>query len=224
MCFSAEASFSAATFLSVVGVASLRRAANYKLLLAAIPLLFAIQQLSEGVLWVYLGRNWPHDIFFSSAQHIFLIFAFLIWPIWIPLSLARAERTIWRRRVLFGITACGALLAMINAMYAMETSISVAIVGHSLQYEGRVPSQALIYPLIVLAPCFVSSLRYISLFGVLVAIGYAVASYFYTSAFVSVWCFFAALVSLLVYWSVGRKSSDIEEDSQVVANAPAQDE
>ena len=51
MCFSASASFIAGTSLSAVGVAALRNTkARSEQPLAAIPLLFGIQQLTEGVI------------------------------------------------------------------------------------------------------------------------------------------------------------------------------
>ena len=46
---------------------------------------------------------------------------------------------------------------------------------------------------------FLSSLRHAWIFGILVAIAYVIAEYFYVATFISVWCFFAAIVSLFIY-------------------------
>ena len=52
MCFSAAASFTAGAALSVVGVITVRRSRGaVELPLALVPLLFGIQQITEGVLW-----------------------------------------------------------------------------------------------------------------------------------------------------------------------------
>ena len=52
MCFSATASFTAGTALIAVGGVSLRRSrGKAELPLALVPLLFGVQQLSEGLLW-----------------------------------------------------------------------------------------------------------------------------------------------------------------------------
>ena len=60
MCFSATASFIAGTTLSVVGVAALKRTeAKTELPFAAIPLLFGIQQLIEGVIWLTFSYDTP---------------------------------------------------------------------------------------------------------------------------------------------------------------------
>ena len=53
MCFSATASFSVGAILLGLGTLTLKAARRPpELVLAAIPLLFAIQQLSEGVIWL----------------------------------------------------------------------------------------------------------------------------------------------------------------------------
>ncbi len=53
MCFSAEASFGAATVITTIGVLSFKKAKGTDLrLLAMIPVFFGIQQFSEGILWL----------------------------------------------------------------------------------------------------------------------------------------------------------------------------
>ena len=58
MCFSATASFGASAVLGVIGVAAVAKAKTKpQRLFASIPLVFAVQQLSEGFLW--LSQNIP---------------------------------------------------------------------------------------------------------------------------------------------------------------------
>jgi hypothetical protein len=52
MCFSALASFTAAAGLLGIGTVTVRRAGAARAAYAAIPLLFGIQQLLEGMLWL----------------------------------------------------------------------------------------------------------------------------------------------------------------------------
>ena len=60
MCFSAEADFAVAAVVAPVGVASLRAAARpQELLFAALPLLLALHQLTEGVVWLGLQGDAP---------------------------------------------------------------------------------------------------------------------------------------------------------------------
>ena len=60
MCFSATASFSAGTVLLGLGTLALKSADRPReLMFAAIPLLFAIQQLTKGVIWLTFRYDAP---------------------------------------------------------------------------------------------------------------------------------------------------------------------
>ncbi|MEW5858245.1 MAG: DUF6629 family protein [Cyanobacteriota bacterium] len=57
MCFSATASFTAGTTLSVLGVATLTQIrSRQEVLLGIFPLLFATQQFIEGWVWLTLSQ------------------------------------------------------------------------------------------------------------------------------------------------------------------------
>lgn len=200
MCFSTEASFTAALVLGGIGWMTTKTSPSKPLyFLASIPFLFALQQLSEGIIWYHFSYHEVPQQLFKMAVNFYLIFAFLIWPVWIPFAMLTAENVLWRRRVILAATILGCGLAALNLFYAMNTEIGVQIVNHSIQYTGNAPSQALIYPLIILIPCFISSLKNMHQFGLLIAGGYLIANYYYQTNFVSVWCFFSAVVSLIIY-------------------------
>ncbi|MBA3722828.1 MAG: hypothetical protein H0W88_10580 [Parachlamydiaceae bacterium] len=200
MCFSASASFTAAALLTAVGCINLKKNNDRNtFFLAAIPLLFAIQQGAEGLLWLAFGKGmFTHQTTYF-AEIVYLTFAFIIWPIWIPLSLGLIEKVKWRKYIMFASMACGVILSMLNLSYALNQEVTVKIVNQSIQYIGVVPSQTIIYPLILLIPCFITSLRNGWIFGALVSIAYIIADYYFYVNFVSVWCFFAAIVSLSIY-------------------------
>lgn len=218
MCFSAEASFVAAFLLGSVGYMTLKTSSSRsQIYLAAIPSLFAIQQFAEGILWLNLGSN-TSLLMTHMAQVMFLIFAFLIWPIWIPFSLSAVEKVQWRKNILYANLACGITLSLMNFAYALKQPISVQIINHSLQYRGHVPVQTLLYPTIVILPCFFSSYKYTWVLGLLITAAYIIADYYYTATFVSVWCFFAALVSASVYSIIrlNQPSSDTKKQDRLV--------
>lgn len=200
MCFSTEASFSAAVLLGAMGIVTTKTCQSKQLyFLAAVPFLFAIQQLSEGIIWYNFAYHALPKIYFLFAIKAFLTFAMLVWPIWIPLSLAAAETVPLRKKIIIVDLIAGIGLSTLNLIYALKQEMAVQIVNHSIQYLGDIPPQKLLYPFIVLLPCFISSRKNMWMFGVLLAIAYAVAEYFYESTFISVWCFFAALTSLIIY-------------------------
>lgn len=217
MCFSAEASFSAAAVLGAAGYFTIKKNTNrHLLMLAFIPFLFAIQQFSEGVLWLTLGSN---ETFFVTsmagiAKITFLIFAFLVWPIWIPLALIKAEPEALRRKILCVFLGAGIAFDLIALYYLITnwsyTGTPIKIVQQSIHYI--IPTaQASINTVLYLASTvfapFASSLYWIWIFGVANLIGFSIAEYFYSVTFISVWCFFAAWVSFGVYFVICRNST-----------------
>lgn len=93
MCFSASASFIASASLGVLGVGALKSVHNRsQYAFAAIPFIFATQQFTEGIIW--LSMTHP-----EYARHqewstmVYLLFAQVIWPIWLPLAFYFLKKT-----------------------------------------------------------------------------------------------------------------------------------
>lgn len=218
MCFSASGSFAAAGLLGVVGAAALSRnnSASYRMF-SAIPALFAVQQAAEGVVWLTMGR--PDQIEIQQrAVLLFLGFALLVWPVWLPWSLARIERQPGRRRLLQGFCAVGAIVAVYAAILLLRWQPVAETAGHSIRYAYSTGSRAW-HPVIYLAgyalptvlPLFVSSARMSRVLGVALILSLAAAVLIERDALTSVWCFFAALLSGLVLLAVTleRRCNDV---------------
>ncbi len=205
MCFSAEASFVGGAVLSAAGVVSMRRVSRpAQRLFAAIPLFFAFQQLAEGVLWTTL-RPGGNERLQSAAAHVFLITALVIWPVMIPLSMYLLEEVKKRKRVLAGLMAAGAVLALFYAYCLIFYNVTPRINGFHIQYVDNFPRTFvelafLLYLAATIAPLFVSSVRRMRAFGVLIAVSCLVTGVFFAQYLTSVWCFFAALLSVTVCW------------------------
>ena len=60
------------------------------------------------------------------------------------------------------------------------------------------------YTLATLAPLFFSSVPKMWIVGLAMGLGWIVAQMFYAMAFASLWCFFAALASILIYFIVSK--------------------
>jgi hypothetical protein len=105
MCFSAEASFTVGGLLVPAGVYCVR-AANYKnprwLALAVVPIIFGIQQFSEGFVW--LGLRWNGAQLTSEAALVFLFPALAGWPFWMPFMAWSMETQPVRQRLLLILT------------------------------------------------------------------------------------------------------------------------
>ncbi len=217
MCFSPSASFTAAVLLGTLGYACLKETKNPKEgLLASIPLFFAVQQAAEGVVWMTIpGSETTISLatllqtpLLTASTHVFLFFAYLFWPLWIPLSFLAVEKVQFRTKILATTLIAGMIFGGASLGYLFYTGglIDLAIKGHSLHYElfKTLPQLLcdifkLLYLYAVLAPSLVSSMKRAWIFGLLIAATFALSEYLYTVAFVSVWCFFSAIASASIY-------------------------
>jgi hypothetical protein len=201
MCFSATASFTAGTTLSAVGGLTLRKSrGKVELPLAMVPLLFGIQQLAEGVLWLNIRNGQP--LLRSWATYVFSLFSHVLWPIFVPFAILLVETKRKRRTALGVFQVLGLGVGLYLLYFIVRYPVVASVRGRSIFYDSP---HFLIFGVLViylLATCvsgLFSSHRCINVFGVL-AFVLAVAAYRVSAmTFVSVWCFYAAVLSLLVY-------------------------
>jgi hypothetical protein len=212
MCFSASVSYSAAAVLVTTGLYAVQQARRlhpaYRMC-ALVPIFFSLQQAFEGRVWQELDTgNAGAAVPFALGFHFFSHF---LWLWWLPLCSYLAELMMIRKRVIGGCAIFGAFTGTLvySVMLFHSEWMSVAVREHSIIYDFPVPyrssihipiTPAALYALIILVPLFFSSHRLIRIFGGLVALSMVLASAAYGYAYVSVWCFFAAVLSLyLVY-------------------------
>ncbi len=201
MCFSATASFTAGTALTVVGGLTLRKSqGKIELPLAMVPLLFGVQQLTEGVLWLSLRHDLP--VLRSLATYIFSMFSHVLWPIFVPLAILLVETSRRRRRALGVFQVLGLSVGLYLLYFIVRFPVTARIHGHSIFYDSHhffITGVLVAYLLATCISGLFSSHWCINIFGVLAFI-LAIAAYEVSvKTFVSVWCFFAAVLSLLVY-------------------------
>lgn len=204
MCFSATASFTASAVLLGIGALTLRRVERPgDRALAAIPILFAIQQALEGLVWLSLTGT-IHGML-GPATQVYSLFSHVLWPAYVPLAVWLAEPPGSRRRGLFGFMVAGAAVGGF-LLYGMVVNPIVARpIGQHIDYDSPhfyVAAVLALYLAATTVSQMLSSHRWIRWFGVL-ALGSAVAAYVvYAQWFISVWCFFAALLSGVIYLHV----------------------
>ena len=83
--------------------------------------------------------------------------------------------------------------------------VTPLINGFHIQYNSDFPeSLAMIaflwYLVVGITPLFISSIKRTHLMGILMFFSCAVTALFFTQFLTSVWCFFAALISGVVFW------------------------
>jgi len=212
MCFSAQASITSGVVLSAIGVTTLRQAGKpAQKLFAAIPLLFGLQQFAEGVLWITL-KSGGNDKLQNVAAHIFLVAALVVWPVMVPTSIWLMEGVKKRRMILSIFMGIGGILSLFYAFCLLSFNVTPQIQSFHIVYIDSFPnlfarSAFLFYAATTVIPLFVSSVKRMWVFGVLITISLVVTGIFFKEYLTSVWCFFAAGVSLTIYWVLDESRS-----------------
>lgn len=216
MCFSAEASFTAAAILVPAGVLTVRQAYRTDrryVPIAALPLLFGLQQLSEGGVWIAGAHN--DSFWIEKSSLVYMFFSWLAWPVWVPSSAYFLEPE--RRRPLFlSFIVAGAMLGSIQYIpyFAHDGWVTTRFLPYAISYEGielldyittREVTYA-IYVTVVIGPLLLSSVRDVKIFGLLVFLVLVVTYSFFAYAYVSVFCFGGALMSLYLVWMIFRSA------------------
>ncbi len=213
MCFSATGSFVVSGALTAIGSVSLaRNSSKPHRLFAAIPLLFAAQQACEGVVWLTIGDA-SHAVVQRIAVNAFLAFALVVWPTWLPSSLAIIERDAARRRSLVVLAWFGAVVSLYAAVILLRWEPTARIAGRSLAYDYRerddIPIHLLYligYVVPTVVPFFVSRASLARTLGVMLVVSLLATFIVRRDTLTSVWCFFAALLSVLVVASIARET------------------
>ena len=200
MCFSATASFIAGTSLSVLGVATLRATQRRaEIPFAAIPLMFGLQQMVEGALWLSFQFDAPQ--LNLAMTYLFSMFSHVLWPIFVPFAIGLLETVPWRRKVIWGFRGVGLFVGLYLLFLIVEYPVT-AVVAENIVYISphfyKIPVM-LLYMAATCVSCFFSSGATIRLFGILALLLFAVAYGFFAVALFSVWCFFAALLSAIIF-------------------------
>ncbi len=202
MCFSATASFTAGAVLVPMGIVTLSRARSWREApLAAIPVLFGIQQVAEGALWLRLEAQ-TADVITIALTHAFLAFAEVIWPMLVPVSAILSEPDIRRRRLIRLFVPYGLAVGLYLLFGMIHSPYQASILGHSILYDSDFPHIVgieYIYLVGVTVPLLLSSHRMIVLMGIVNAVLLVFAKSAYMATYVSVWCFLAAIASILVF-------------------------
>jgi len=199
MCFSATASFVAGAGLAAVGVATLRCVEQPRdRMLAAVPLGFAVHQAVEGVVWMSAAGSAVQNL----SMHAFAMLAYCGWPIWLPLALYFHEPDPERRRRLIPLLAAGVVSAAYFLFWMFEDPLRLRVRHEHLQYRFDYPwiyPSHIAYGLAVMVPPQLSRSLWLKAFGAALFASYLFAYFTWDKTFPSVWCYFAALLSTLIY-------------------------
>jgi len=222
MCFSAGASFASGVVLSAIGIITIKEIHKpSQRLFALIPVLFGIQQLSEGCLWLTLAG--PDFIMVRKiSTYVFLITAQILWSWVIPLSVFLMEEEQKRKKILQIMFFIGIALSMYYSVYLFFHNVSSRILDCHILYTTESPDSLalptfILYLTVTIAPFFVSSIRKMYLLGTIMAISCLMSAVFYKLYLTSVWCFFAAIISIFIYLIL-RESKKSDADINIAGS------
>lgn len=211
MCFCASVSFTASAGLAVVGTATMAwRSRPEERFVTAAPLWFSAQQAVEGFLWLHLTAPTPDPAAIQALTTAYLSFALFWWPGYAAFAAWWMERVPWRRRALGALT----LAALIVGTFLFGSYLSdpspARIVGDSISHNFSHPGApffGILYIMVALPVGIFTSSPRLKLFYALFALSTLVALYWYQHAFISVWCYFTAGLSALLWFNPSRSPS-----------------
>lgn len=207
MCFSASASFTAGVLLTFVGTETLRKVHKpSQIALAGIPVFFAFQQFTEGVIWLTINHTGYAGLQ-TVFTYIFIIMAQVLWPILIPLSVLLLEENKLRKKLLSVLFTVGIVIGLYYLYRTMIYDIYAEASSRHIVYQGANKDPLLIlamffYLLATIVPLFVSSVKRAYILGIIMGVSFIISAVFYMKCLTSVWCFFAAVISFVVFYII----------------------
>ncbi|MFV5692569.1 DUF6629 family protein [Flavobacterium sp. LT1R49] len=203
MYFSATTSFTAGIVLAAISVAVLKKVKKpSQIYFACIPIIFCVQQISEGFLWLALTKP-----YFAPLQQVstytFLFFAQVVWPLWIPfasLKLKKEEENVLFQWVLVVI---GLSVALYLGYCLINYPVEAKIIGRHISYLQGYPIVFssygdLLYIIATVAPPLFSEIKKMWILSITIIISYIITTILYVDYIVSVWCFFSSIISISV--------------------------
>ncbi|WP_328498427.1 hypothetical protein OHS59_41145 [Streptomyces sp. NBC_00414] len=206
MCFSATADLVAGCGIAAVGVACVARTRRaVDLPMVALPLILGVHQIVESLVWRSGGGTGPATVAWAAI-------ALPLLAVWVPVGVLCVAPPDARRRLMIPLVAGIATAAVLSARLASH-GVTAEIRGHTVGYAVSLPAPEVLvagYLLATIGALLLSGDRILHILGILVTVGAATCWALWEAEFVSTWCAFAAVCSLVMYaWVRGRSVSPV---------------
>ena len=200
MCLSPEVDAAMGIVIGAIAIDAIRHnRGSSHVALAALPAVLAAHQLIEALVWLGVdGRVAPS--IGKAAIYAYLLIAFGL-PLLVPPAVASIEPDPDRRKLMARLGAVGALVALVLLAGVVTGPVSAVDEGNRIAYHARLFHGVALTGVYVVATlgCFLaSSHRYVVIFGVLNVVAVLVLAWVTITGFVSLWCAWAALTSLII--------------------------
>ncbi len=213
--FMAILNFTLSGAIFVVGILTLRKVSQPKeVVFASLPLLFALHQFTQGFVWLGM-EGLINSRALQLAESLFVFYAQGILQFLVPLAVWLLEPKGWRKNTIGILMYLGAFLTAYSLWGLTVTPTHVSVVNGILYYDNPATNHiwfGLGYVLTTCGALILSRSIAIQLFGWL-NFAALVAIYFINPyGFTSVWCLYAAAVSILLYfYFVERRIAFLQE-------------
>jgi len=202
MCFSAQADLVGGVVLGAIGFDALRHIPQRPRhrALAALPLLLAAHQFVETFVWWGLQGHVSSAVG-DLATWLYLLFAFWVLPIYVPLAVFLIEPPGRRRRIIAGFVGLGAIVSTTLLLAMLDGSVTATLGDHHLSYGIGLHAGFAVTACYVAATCgamLFSGYRQLFLFGLVNLVAIAVLARLAISGFASLWCAWAAVTAAVI--------------------------
>jgi uncharacterized protein DUF6629 len=202
MCFSPQADLVGGLVLGAIGIDAVRhvRQRHDHLAFAALPLLLAGHQVVEAFVWWGLQGHVPAEVG-VVATWVYLLFAFVVLPVYLPLAVLALEPPGLRRALMTVFVLLGSVVAVILLLAMLRGPVTATLGDHHIGYATDLHAGLLVTSAYVVATCgcaVFSGYRRIAVFGLVNLIAVAVLARTTIDGFASLWCGWAALTSCAI--------------------------
>ena len=176
-----------------------------------LPLVLGFHQFVEAFVWLSLQGH-INATLGKVAMWIYASIAFVVLPMFVPLSVFLLEGEPRRKRIMAPFVALGIAVAIVLLIAMIRGPLSVELRPYHLAYNLGIHHALLIVTLYVVAVCgawLLSSHRPVAFYGVINLAAVIVIAKLTVDGFASVWCGYAALTSgaIAVYMRMPRRAS-----------------
>ena len=200
MCFSAEADLVTGIVVGAVGIDALRHVRNrHQIPLAATPLLLAVHQVDESLVWLGLRGQVSFSVE-HAAIYVFLAVAFVL-PFWVPFAMLGVETRVHRRELMKVFLAVGAVTSVALLVAVVTGPVGASIDGSHIAYDANINYVGILVALYIVATCgscLVASNRWLVLLGLANLLAVIALGWITVTGFASLWCAWAALTSVAI--------------------------
>jgi hypothetical protein len=202
VCFSPQGDLIGGIVVGAIGIDVVRHVdwRRDQFALAALPLLLAAHQLDETFVWWGLQGHVPAGVG-RVATWIYLLFAFVVLPVYVPVAVRRLEPPGGRRTAMAAFVALGVTVSVVLLATMVKGPVTAALGNYHVSYGTGLHAGFGIVVAYVVATCgslLFSSVRIVAVFGLVNLVAVAVLAHLAVDGFASLWCAWAAVTSAVI--------------------------